>query len=103
MSSPEIKHDLFIPFGSEYGPEEEKAVLDVLHDNAAGCRVHFAASSVEEASSLFFSVFGRPRRRRYTGRRSDRSPGALRRWLRRNARNRHRRRSSNEERRLRFA
>ncbi len=34
MSSPEIKHDLFIQFGSEYGPEEEKAVLEVLHNNA---------------------------------------------------------------------
>ena len=34
MSSPEIKHDLFIKFGSEYGPEEERAVLDVLHQNA---------------------------------------------------------------------
>ncbi len=34
MSSPEIKHDLFIKFGSEYGPEEERAVLEVLHQNA---------------------------------------------------------------------
>ena len=34
MSSPEIKHDLFIKFGSEYGPEEERAVLDVLQQNA---------------------------------------------------------------------
>lgn len=34
MGSPEIKHDLFIKFGSEYGAEEEKAVLDVLHQNA---------------------------------------------------------------------
>ena len=34
MSSPEIKHDLFIKFGSEYGPEEERAVLKVLHQNA---------------------------------------------------------------------
>lgn len=34
MSSPEIKHDLFIKFGSEYGPEEERAVLSVLHQNA---------------------------------------------------------------------
>jgi dTDP-4-amino-4,6-dideoxygalactose transaminase len=34
MSSPEIKHDLFIKFGSEYGPEEERAVLDTLHNNA---------------------------------------------------------------------
>jgi perosamine synthetase len=34
MSSPEIKHDLFIKFGSEYGPEEERAVLNILHQNA---------------------------------------------------------------------
>jgi len=34
MSSPEIKYDLFIKFGSEYGPEEERAILDVLHQNA---------------------------------------------------------------------
>ncbi len=34
MSSPEIRHDLFIKFGSEYGPEEERAVLDVLRQNA---------------------------------------------------------------------
>jgi len=34
MGSPEIKHDLVIKFGSEYGPEEERAVLDVLHQNA---------------------------------------------------------------------
>jgi dTDP-4-amino-4,6-dideoxygalactose transaminase len=34
MSSPEIQHDLFIKFGSEYGPEEERAVLDILRQNA---------------------------------------------------------------------
>ena len=34
MSSPEIKHDLVIRFGSEYGPEEETAVLEVLRRNA---------------------------------------------------------------------
>ena len=34
MSHPEIKHDLFIKFGSEYGPEEEQAVLEILHQNA---------------------------------------------------------------------
>lgn len=32
--NPEIKHDLFIQFGSEYGPEEERAVLEVLRKNA---------------------------------------------------------------------
>ena len=34
MSSPQIKHELFIKFGSEYGPEEEQAVLEVLRQNA---------------------------------------------------------------------
>lgn len=34
MSSPEIKFDLQIKFGNVYGPEEEKAVLDVLRKNA---------------------------------------------------------------------
>ena len=34
MSSPKIKFDLEIKFGSEYGPEEEQAVLDVLRKNA---------------------------------------------------------------------
>jgi len=34
MSAPEIKFDLQIQFGSEYGPEEERAVLEVLHKNA---------------------------------------------------------------------
>jgi len=34
MSSPSIKFDLQIKFGSEYGPEEERAVLDVLRKGA---------------------------------------------------------------------
>lgn len=34
MCIPKIKYDLYIKFGSEYGPEEERAVLDVLHHNA---------------------------------------------------------------------
>lgn len=34
MSSPQIKFDLEIKFGSEYGPEEEQAILDVLRKNA---------------------------------------------------------------------
>jgi dTDP-4-amino-4,6-dideoxygalactose transaminase len=34
MSSPKIKHDLEIKFGSEYGPEEEQAILEVLRKNA---------------------------------------------------------------------
>ena len=34
MNGPPIQHDLFIKFGSEYGSEEERAVLDVLRQNA---------------------------------------------------------------------
>ena len=32
--SPEIKHDLQIQFGTEYGVEEEQAIIDVLRKNA---------------------------------------------------------------------
>jgi len=34
MSTPKIKHDLEIKFGSEYGPEEERAIVEVLRKNA---------------------------------------------------------------------
>ncbi len=34
MAGPEIKHDLEIKFGNEYGEEEERAVLEVLRKNA---------------------------------------------------------------------
>jgi dTDP-4-amino-4,6-dideoxygalactose transaminase len=34
MSSPKIQHDLQIKFGTEYGPEEEQAVLAVLRQGA---------------------------------------------------------------------
>ncbi len=34
MASPEIKHDLKIQFGTEYGPEEEAAIVDILHKEA---------------------------------------------------------------------
>jgi dTDP-4-amino-4,6-dideoxygalactose transaminase len=34
MSAPKVKFDLEIKFGSEYGPEEEQAVIDVLRKNA---------------------------------------------------------------------
>ncbi len=73
MSSPEIKHDLFIQFGSEYGPEEEKAVLDVLHKNAptsgkaciqfekeyaAYCGVKHARCVSNGTAALFLSMVG---------------------------------------------
>src|SRR5258706_10301905 len=34
MSSPEIKFDLQIKHGTEYGPEEERAILEVLRQGA---------------------------------------------------------------------
>ena len=34
MSSPEIKYDLQIKHGNEYGPEEEEAVIEVLRQGA---------------------------------------------------------------------
>jgi perosamine synthetase len=34
MSSPQIKFDLQIKYGSEYGPEEERAILDVVRQGA---------------------------------------------------------------------
>jgi dTDP-4-amino-4,6-dideoxygalactose transaminase len=34
VSSPRIKYDLEIKFGTEYGPEEEQAVIEVLRKNA---------------------------------------------------------------------
>ncbi|MBI1321241.1 MAG: aminotransferase class V-fold PLP-dependent enzyme [Candidatus Hydrogenedens sp.] len=34
MGGPQIKHDLFIQFGSEYGREEERVLLEILHKNA---------------------------------------------------------------------
>lgn len=34
MSSPKILHDLEIKFGSEYGPEEEAAILEVIRKGA---------------------------------------------------------------------
>src|ERR1043166_6588948 len=34
MTAPKIKYDLQIKYGSEYGPEEERAVLEVLRQGA---------------------------------------------------------------------
>ena len=34
MSAPRIKFDLQIKYGSEYGPDEERAVLEVLRQGA---------------------------------------------------------------------
>ena len=34
MSAPKIQHDLQIKFGNEYGPEEERAIIEVLRQGA---------------------------------------------------------------------
>jgi len=71
MSAPKIKFDLEIKFGSEYGPEEERAVLDVLHKNAptsgeaciqfekdfaAYCGSKYARATSNGTASLFLSM-----------------------------------------------
>lgn len=71
MSSPEIKFDLQIKFGNVYGPEEEKAVLDVLRKNAptsgeaciqfetdfaAYCGTNYARVTSNGTAALFVSL-----------------------------------------------
>jgi len=71
MSSPEIKFDLQIKYGSEYGPEEERAILDVLRqgaptsgeacvqfekDFAAYCGVSHARAVSNGTAALFLSL-----------------------------------------------
>jgi perosamine synthetase len=71
MSSPSIKFDLQIKFGSEYGPEEEKAILDVLRngaptsgdlciqfekDFAAYCGTRYARACSNGTAALFLSM-----------------------------------------------
>ena len=73
MGNPEIKHDLVIKFGSQYGPEEERAVLDVLHQNAptsgeaclqfehefaAYCGTRYARVVTNGTAALFLSMVG---------------------------------------------
>jgi len=73
VSNPEIKHDLIIKFGNEYGPEEEQAVLDVLRQNAptsgaacirfeedfaAYCGTKFARCVSNGTAALFLSMVG---------------------------------------------
>jgi dTDP-4-amino-4,6-dideoxygalactose transaminase len=70
---PEIKHDLFIRFGSEYGPEEEAAILEVLRKNAptsdkaciqfeqdfaAYCGTRYARCVSNGTAALFLSMVG---------------------------------------------
>jgi len=71
MSSPPIKFDLQIKFGSEYGPEEEQAVLEVLRqgaptsgeaclrfeqDFAAYCGTRYARVVNNGTAALFLSM-----------------------------------------------
>src|SRR6516225_2602852 len=71
MSSPQIKFDLQIKYGSEYGPEEEQAVLEVLRqgaptsgeaciqfekDFAAYCGVTHARAVSNGTAALFLSL-----------------------------------------------
>lgn len=69
--SPEIKYDLQILFGSEYGPEEEAAIIDVLRKNAPTsgkacirfekdfaeyCGSKYARATSNGTASLFLSL-----------------------------------------------
>lgn len=71
MSSPTIRHGLEIKFGSEYGPEEERAIVEVLHkgaptsgeaciqfesDFAAYCGARYARATSNGTASLFLSL-----------------------------------------------
>ena len=69
--SPEIKHDLQIQFGTEYGAEEEQAIIEVLRKNAptsgnaciqfendfaAYCGSKYARATSNGTASLFLSM-----------------------------------------------
>lgn len=73
MSSPKIKHDLEIKFGSEYGQEEEAAMLQVLRNNAPTsgneciefekefalfCGTKYARACSNGTAALFLSLIG---------------------------------------------
>lgn len=73
MSAPKIRHDLEIKFGSEYGPDEEQAVLEVLRKNAPTsgeacvafemafaeyCGVAHARAVSNGTAALFLSLVG---------------------------------------------
>lgn len=73
MASPEIKHDLMIQFGNEYGPDDEAAVLEVLRKNAptsgsaciafekefaAYCGVSHARCVSNGTAALFLAMIG---------------------------------------------
>ena len=71
MSAPKVKYDLKIQFGSEYGPEEEAAIIDVMrkgaptsgdaciqfeNEFAAYCGTKFARATSNGTASLFLSM-----------------------------------------------
>src|ERR1041385_4029272 len=71
MSTPKIKFDLQIKYGTEYGPEEERVILEVLrqgaptsggaciqfeHDFAAYCGVAHARAVSNGTAALFLSL-----------------------------------------------
>ncbi|OHB80250.1 MAG: hypothetical protein A2W31_03175 [Planctomycetes bacterium RBG_16_64_10] len=73
MASPKIQHDLVIQFGSEYGPEEERAMLAVLQQNAPTsgeacrqfeqdfaeyCGTRYARAVTNGTAALFLSMVG---------------------------------------------
>lgn len=73
MSAPKIRYDLEIKFGSEYGPDEEQAVLEVLRKNAPTsgeacvafekafaeyCGVAHARAVSNGTAALFLSLVG---------------------------------------------
>ena len=73
MSTPEIKHELYIQFGNEYGPEEEQAILEVLRKNAPTsgsacvkfekefaeyCGTKYARCVSNGTAALFLSMIG---------------------------------------------
>lgn len=73
MKNPKIKYDLQIKFGNEYGKEEERAILDVLHqgaptsgkyciqferDFAEFCGTKYARVVSNGTAALFMSMVG---------------------------------------------
>jgi perosamine synthetase len=71
MSGPKIKYDLQIQFGTEYGVEEERAIIETLHKNAptsgaaciqfekdfaAYCGSKYARATSNGTASLFLSM-----------------------------------------------
>jgi len=71
MGAPEIKYDLQIQFGNEYGPEDEQAAIEVLRKNAptsgaacirfeeefaAYCGSKYARATSNGTASLFLSM-----------------------------------------------